>query len=197
MVGCWLLLIVVFSVAMAIYSHRGGLQASAPDHWPPNSKVNRSNNLPNFLLFIHPLCPCSKASVGELEKLMPYLENKAKVSVIFFHSEDLNSKFSSGSLFRKVASIPHVEIFQDSDGAELKRFSVETSGQALFYNLHGLLAFRGGITPERGHMGDNEGSLAIRKLVSGSHVNTWMTSVFGCPIKSPLSATPASWRKVK
>ncbi len=59
-------------------------------------------------------------------------------------------------------------------GAEL---GSSTSGQVLLYDPSGRLAFSGGITAARGHVGDNAGSDAIVGLVMGWPVVNTSTAV--------------------
>ena len=71
-----------------------------------------------------------------------------------------------------------------------------TSGQVLLYQPSGRLAFSGGITPARGHSGDNPGSDAVLSLVrrearqaDGVPVTC---RVFGCPLfDNPVIAPQA------
>ena len=56
-----------------------------------------------------------------------------------------------------------------------------TSGHALLFDRDGRLLFRGGITPARGHEGDNFGASAIAARLAGRPARA-EAPVFGCPI---------------
>ena len=59
-----------------------------------------------------------------------------------------------------------------------------TSGHALLFDRDGHLLFSGGITPARGHEGDNFGASAIAARLAGRPAPA-ETPVFGCPIAGP------------
>ncbi len=77
-------------------------------------------------------------------------------------------------------------VLRDSDGAEARRFGVETSGQTLLYDAHGTLIFSGGITGSRGHAGENARSeLALVALLTQGRPERRASGVFGCPLFAP------------
>ena len=92
----------------------------------------------------------------------------------------LDSSWAKTDLWHSASSIPGVRVFMDHDGAEARRFGVATSGQALLYDAQGRLQFAGGITPGRGHAGDNAGSEAIVSRVKLHSAGRSDTPVFGC-----------------
>ncbi len=72
---------------------------------------------------------------------------------------------------------------EDIQGREALRFGAATSGQTLLYDASGRLLFSGGITPARGHAGDNDGSDALLELLSGGSGRHHQTPVFGCSLR--------------
>src|SRR5256885_16495053 len=41
-----------------------------PASWPSASKIKRSPDQLTLVMLVHPRCPCSRASVGELARIM-------------------------------------------------------------------------------------------------------------------------------
>lgn len=80
-----------------------------------------------------------------------------------------------------------MNVVNDGDGVEAKRFGAFTSGQALLYDAQGQLRFSGGITDSRGHEGDNAGREAIEAILAGKTATTTLTDVFGCGLFAPAS----------
>jgi hypothetical protein len=76
-----------------------------------------------------------------------------------------------------------VSVAADDEGREHARFGVETSGHVLLYDAAGKLMFSGGITPSRGHSGDNTGRDAVVRLLRHGGVERTKTPVFGCSLK--------------
>ena len=77
----------------------------------------------------------------------------------------------------------------DPDGREARRFGVKGSGHVLLYEPSGDLVFSGGITPSRGHEGDNPGRSAVIDLINGGRAAVHRTPVFGCPLLDDPSST--------
>src|SRR5256885_6995371 len=44
--------------------------------WPAGSKLGSVPNRPTLVLFLHPRCPCSRASLAELEQLFASLKKE-------------------------------------------------------------------------------------------------------------------------
>ena len=81
----------------------------------------------------------------------------------------------------------------DPRAAEAGRFGVATSGHALLFDRDGRLLFSGGITPSRGHEGDNFGASAILARLDGRPAPA-ESPVFGCPIDAPGPDDPEDRR---
>lgn len=132
-------------------------------------------------MFVHPRCPCSQASVAELERLQARLAGQVDLRVVSLLPDDANSAWTDTPLCRRAALLPGVSIVTDAAGSEAYRFRAKTSGETLLYDSAGRLAYHGGITAARGHEGDNPGSDAIVSLVSGSDAPATCPA-FGCPL---------------
>ena len=112
-------------------------------------------------MLVHPQCPCSRASVSELAKLMAHAQGKVVAHVLFAKPEGAPADWTVGELWNAVSAIPGVHAQCDEGGMEARRFGAETSGQTMLFDAAGRLLFRGGITAARGHAGANAGSAAI------------------------------------
>jgi hypothetical protein len=170
------------------YANTPGEAAGAPDYWPQDALIQLVPNQPTLVVFAHPHCPCTRASLSQLARLMAKCRGKVTPTIVFYKPNDAAEGWEQTDLWRTAAAIPGANVVCDSDGAEAIRFGATTSGQTLLYDVHGKLLFRGGITAARGHEGDNEGQNAIEDLVND--VASWCheTAVFGCPIiTSPKS----------
>ncbi len=138
-------------------------------------------------MLAHPHCPCTRASVGELARLMTRCEGLLTARVLFFEPPDAPEGWVRTDLWRSAAAIPGVDVLEDESGVEAGRFGATTSGQTVLYDVNGRLLFRGGITGARGHAGDNAGRSAIVSLLTGGTAGRMETSVFGCALQAPRS----------
>lgn len=137
---------------------------------------------PTLLIFAHPKCPCTRATIGELEIIMSRFPGKLNAQVWFIHPDGVPGDWTESDLYRKTAAIPGVVVHLDNGLAEAKRFHAETSGEALLYDSNGKRMFQGGITVSRGHSGDNVGRDAVESLLRNPLPGQVRTPVFGCPL---------------
>jgi hypothetical protein len=173
--------------AMWSYATTPGHPAEPPRLWPASAPIMHREGRSTLLLFAHPQCECTRATLGELAILMAHANGKLDVDVFFYRPASESSAWARSDLWRTAAGIPGVHPLEDRDAEMAKRFGVFTSGQALLYSSAGLLLFQGGITAYRGHSGDNAGRSAITALLQGvvppaSRLPV-VTRVFGCSLR--------------
>lgn len=160
----------------------GGVTQSAPKMWPTESGIPRSPGRPLLVMIAHPHCPCSRATIGELALLMAQAPGLTDAHVLFYKPAGVPRDWHETDLWRASAQIPGVKVSVDTAGVEQRRFGVATSGHTVLYDAHGALQFSGGITPARGHSGDNAGRTAILSLLMGAPSDRHTTFVFGCSL---------------
>jgi hypothetical protein len=164
------------------YENSPGKSGTPPAAWPANSAIGRKTGLPTLVLFIHPHCPCSRATIGELAGLMAHSQGLVNANVVFVKPAGFSEAWEQTDLWTSALDIPAVHVSIDENGVEAQRFRSETSGQAALYSAPGLLVFSGGITGSRGHAGDNDGRTAILSILATGKAAKTETAVFGCPL---------------
>jgi hypothetical protein len=167
------------------YESAAGAPADPPARWPQATGVVRNAGQPTLVMLVHPQCPCSRATIGELSKLMTDCQGKVSATVLVLRPAGMPADWEKTDLWSGAAAIPGVTVITDEEGREAQRFGAATSGQALLYAADGTLLFSGGITESRGHGGDNAGRSTITSLVlhpSTSLAATAHTPVYGCPL---------------
>jgi hypothetical protein len=178
--GVWLLLITAAGFALSSYENRPGTSRGNPVQWPADSSLKIVKGRPALIMFAHPHCPCTRSSIGELNRLLTRVSTNISVQVVFMQPNIVPKDWTQTALWKSAAAIPGVTVLADSEGAEAKRFGAESSGYVVLYNEHGNLIFSGGITSARGHAGDNAGESAIIALLNNKNSNIRSTPVFGC-----------------
>jgi hypothetical protein len=181
----WLSVIVTATVLMFAYAATPGDGGAPPAVWPSASHVVREFSKPTLVMFVHPRCPCSRASIGELAALMAHVQGKAIVRVLFLEPAGTDPGWVETSSWREAAAIPGVVVQRDEDGAEASLFSMKTSGDSVLYAADGRLLFHGGITISRGHSGDNPGREALQALLQNQPAQLAQTPAFGCALFAP------------
>jgi hypothetical protein len=178
----WVIAIGTGLAMLAGYSNSPGAMQTVPLDWPMGSSIPLSHRHPTLVLFAHPRCPCTRASLGELEKIVARYPDAVAPWVVFLRPGGADDNWEKTDLRETAAAIPGVHVISDLRGAEARRFHAATSGQTLLYSDQGKLLFSGGITYARGHSGDNAGRAAIESCLAGHWQGYCQTPVFGCPI---------------
>jgi hypothetical protein len=185
-VGCvWFGGVVTGLSLLAQYETTAGAPGSAPRTWPRNSRIQLSDQGYTMVMFAHPKCPCTRASLGELAKILARCPNAVTTHVVFFKPSDTTETWDKTDQWLTAANTPGVHSMRDIDGEQARLFQAATSGQTLLYNSSGELLFNGGITLARGHVGDNLGRDAIESYLVGAIGEVRETPVFGCTILDP------------
>lgn len=182
-------LLVTWAVAVAVgwngvrmYEATPGRAGPPPSEWPVNSEIRRQSNCATLLLFAHPKCPCTRATIDELAIIMARCQGMVEAKVLFFKPSGTESAWAQTDLWHTADTIPRVTVLADSAAAEARRFSVTTSGHVLLYSQRGELLFSGGITSSRGHAGDNPGRIAIIDSLTTGTSDCSIAAVFGCSL---------------
>jgi hypothetical protein len=169
------------------YNHAAGAQSTPPEQWPEKVLINRNAEGDTLVMLAHPKCPCTRASIEELSKLMTSCKGRLTAHVLLVAPSASALDWPKTDLWTSAASIPGVTVSIDRDGREASQFGALTSGQVVLYDANGRLLFSGGITQSRGHSGDNAGRSAIESLVNRGTAEADRSLVFGCPLFDPDS----------
>ena len=168
--------------ALFDYERTPSAVAVPPDRWPGGSQLSADQVRPTFIMFVHPHCPCSRASLDELMLLATHRPGLLNPIVVFPRPRGVDAGWEKTDLWQSAQTIPGATIFCDVDGTESARFKARVSGESLLYDAAGTLLFHGGITGSRGHRGDNPGRSAVESLLAGTPVRLRRTPVFGCSL---------------
>jgi hypothetical protein len=166
------------------YEQAAGASGTALRDLPQETTIARRDGQYTLVMLIHPRCPCSRASLGELAELMAHVQGKVVATALFVKPAGAPEGWEKGDLWSSAAAIPGVTPVCDLDGAEAGRFSAETSGDTVLFSPQGKVLFRGGITGSRGHAGENPGHSSIAALLEGGSPLASQTPVFGCSLFS-------------
>ena len=177
--------------AMAVLNHYGavpGPSGSTPEVWPADSSLSLPARRERLLIFLHPQCPCSRATLRQLERALAHARRTTDVRAVVFSPSDRDTAWSRTGLVDAASRIRGLQVVMDRDGIESRRFGALTSGHVLLYDAQGQLAFSGGLTPARGHEGDCNGLQALIAQLRGEATAPDRAIVYGCPI-SPHGPT--------
>ena len=166
---------------LARYENTPGESSNSyPLVFPPDSRLEQNSERSTLIFFAHPKCPCTRASLRELSRLMTDLDGQMQAYVVLTKPENASADWAETNLRTRAEAIPNVRVLIDEDERETRLFQAHTSGLTLLYDRDGKLRFDGGITASRGHEGDNPGARAIFDIVTKDAGKTAETFVFGC-----------------
>ena len=148
--------------------------------WPIESSLPRRDDRATLVMFAHPQCACTRASISEFAKLMAQIRDQVMAHVVFLNHD--GADWNDSDNWKAASAIAGVTTSWDDGGREATRFGARTSGQTMLYDRSGRLTFSGGITPSRGHEGENIGSHEILALVRGRSESAVDSRVFGCAL---------------
>lgn len=171
------------------YQNQAGAAVAGLAVWPQTSKLQRPLEASHLVMFAHPKCPCTRASLGELAKVLTRSPG-LQATVVFFRPRDAAADWERTDLWRSAAAIPEIRCVVDPGGREAKRFGAATSGMTYLYDASGRLLYQGGVTASRGHHGDNAAADAVVAAArfgpaSPTKFRTACGEVFGCPLVAP------------
>jgi len=178
----WVLLVCVGLRSLLLYANTPGVPAHPPLELLPAGPLATGSGRYALLLFLHPQCPCSRASIGELARIVAREREKVAVTAYFYAPDRAHPDFAATDLWESAGRIPGVRRSIDIGAEAARHFGARTSGQALLYDPAGHLAFSGGLTLMRGHSGDNDGEEAILALLEGREPTRRTAPVFGCAL---------------
>jgi hypothetical protein len=186
----WAIAVGVGWAMMTDYEFRGFDQASkAVAQWPVGL-VERSLNRPTLVMCLHPKCPCSQATLSELERLLArpaVAAMRPVVLAVMTLPTDADGTWTNTLLIDRCRRLPEVRVELDRGGRIAAAFGAATSGEVLLFDAAGGLQFAGGVTVSRGHEGTSAGSDALAALLAGTPTATVSTPVFGCRLVAPAT----------
>jgi hypothetical protein len=180
----WLAACVGGSAVLLRYSSTPGEEGAALPQWPGDSRLALNRDRDTLVIAVHPHCPCTRASIVELNDLMLALKGRLGAYVLVMKPREFPVGWENTGLVESARRIPGTRVVIDLDGLEAARFGAKTSGQAVLYDDGGRLLFNGGITEGRGHIGDNAGLQRIVSLVKTGRADKNDSLVFGCPLNA-------------
>jgi hypothetical protein len=182
--AAWTVAVCAGTQRLMVYENRSAVPIQVSAEWPRSSRIQPRAGRFTLVLFAHPDCPCTRASLAEIEELLPHETGKLDVVAAFRKPGASEAQTRSSAMWAYAAAIPGILPLFDEDGREAGAFAATVSGQASLFDPQGRLVFRGGLTPTRGMVGDNFGLQAVKQRLKGAEARA-DAPVFGCSLLDP------------
>jgi hypothetical protein len=183
--GGWLALLSAGWWVMTAYEFKRDATTNSGgpiQQWPDDSQLPRVDGLDTMLVFLHPNCPCSRATVAELERLLSKLPNGTRplrLDIVATVPRSAAPSWAQTSLIERSMKLPHARLHVDRGGTEATRFGAEVSGTVMLFGSSGALRYAGGVTMSRGHEGGSAGRNALERILAREqHAASF--PAFGC-----------------
>lgn len=195
----WLAVMLAGMGALAAYSTSAGEAGQTPASWP--GQLGDRPRGWTLALAVHPRCPCTEASIRQLQRTFAMLEPPPSVVAAVYEPPPGEARAEAWprepDAADRLRSTLGARIVRDPGGEVALAFGGFTSGHAVLFDPEGDARFRGGVTPSRSHTGPNTGTAAIRALLRGERPPAASAPVYGCPLRDrdgcgdacPLSTT--------
>jgi hypothetical protein len=196
-IALWLATIAASSWVLARYQFAtlDSPVAKFVEHWPAGSQLPRQPNHSTLLLFLHPKCPCSRASLGELDRLFASVEGRADDTLDFVVDATIPAEcgddWLNSDILQHAKQIANAQIHFDRGGVEATAFGATTSGFVMLFDENGSRQFAGGVTESRGHEGESAGGYSLRRILCHEIESAENTPTFGCRLCLPEAGCPS------
>jgi hypothetical protein len=151
----------------------------------------RKSDRPLLVMAMHPRCPCTEASLGELSDLLARTQGACDALILRYQAPG----WPRGQAVENLGEA-RVPVIPDPEGKLAAGLGMETSGQCIFWDARGALRYYGGLTLSRGHRGRSPAQDAILVIVAGGNSTLKFAPVYGCSLLSDCSpASPDEHRR--
>lgn len=181
-VGAWAVVCASVLWVLWTYSNVATAQEGPPVGWSPPPEIDRPNDRPTLILFAHPKCPCTRATMAAVERLQREAHAAFATRVVFFEPVDADPLWRRTDLWSRAGRLADAKSVADPGGVITAGAGVVVSGCVALLDPDGALLFWGGITPSRGHEGESIGLTAIRSILRGHEPGRHRAPIFGCDI---------------
>jgi hypothetical protein len=170
--------------ALFAYEFKAADASAGGDTWPDTTGVLHSKNKTTLLFFAHAKCPCTAASVAELNRLLSAYGNQFDTTAVLVVPDGAGKDWENTAVAAAIRRLPDTVVIVDRSGAVARAFGARTSGETMVFGKNKALLFRGGVTASRGHEGSNQGIAALKEIASTRETSTVQFPVFGCALFS-------------
>ncbi len=178
----WSFGVVTIIGVTSVYEKTPGAMGSVPMRYPAE---DGEKPVIRLLVFLHPQCPCSLATVAELQHIVAGVHESVEMTTWVFLPENAPPDWLDTQVVARAKWLKEMNVKLDHEAQVARKFGVATSGHVLVYDGEGDLRFSGGITITRGHEGDNHAARTVHALVGeGASGPAVIMPVYGCGLYS-------------
>src|SRR5712692_3003643 len=126
---------------LASYENAPGVAAAAPSRWPTDSLIKPAPDRATLVMLTHPQCPCTRASIEELDKLMAHCQGRVDAYVLLLKPDGSSDEWVNTDMLKNGQRTPVVRVRVDEEGDDAHYFQAAILGQVILYGADGRLLF--------------------------------------------------------
>ncbi len=181
LIAAWAVCCLTGFGVLAHYGNTPGEAGAAQPDLSTLEQLALDETRPTVVMFVHPHCPCTAASLESLARLQRRFPDRLALRVVFCVPTGMEADWHEAKLWHHAGRLPSCQRIVDTGGGLCRSAGAATSGTVGVYDPNGRLRFWGGITPSRGHAGDSPGADAIARYLSQQPYDE-RSDVYGCPL---------------
>ena len=178
----WILMLLGGISLLTWYSNKAGATGNPPESLSATVPVTDRTKPYQLLMFVHPRCSCTHASIRELKRLLTHCSESVSCTFFSFLPSGETEEWAQSGILKSINDLPDVKVLDDINGEWATAFGVRTSGHILLYDSEQKLRFSGGITISRGHEGTSRANSILAGLITDRVQSSHSYPTFGCPI---------------
>src|SRR4051812_19835544 len=94
----WLAAACIGIAMLTAYSNIPGPASRTSADWPAGTRLELNRTGATLIVFAHPQCPCSRATVGELEKIEVLNHGELQTYVVFIEPQSVGDDWDDTDL---------------------------------------------------------------------------------------------------
>jgi hypothetical protein len=165
---------------LASHAYRQAATTSGVATWPQLGADFLADEKTRIVVFAHPGCPCTRATVAELAEVLADCPADASAAVVFVTAGLPDDVVSNSDTVAAARQTNNVIVVLDDDAQIAARYGATVSGETFAFNAAGRRIFHGGITAARGHRGTSGGRELLEQAIRNPAADTGEAPVFGC-----------------
>lgn len=186
----WIVLIAGGFTILNVHAATPGPQRSGELTLTDLPAPDRQGSEWTAVLFVHPHCPCTDASLIELADTLDAAKAPVRRIIVCVEPPNAPAGWSDAPLFT-TAKQRGFQVLLDRNATLAAKAGAATSGHTFLLDPSGKPRFSGGVTASRGHRGPSAGTAAIlQDLTDPNATPSATTPVYGCPLTNPTTPNP-------
>src|SRR4051812_38506323 len=111
--GLWVIGLGIGFGVLSHYENTPGIKGAVISDWPATSRIPRLTNRATLIMFLHPQCPCSMASIEQFSTLLKTFRGNVDAHVVFFKPRNSADDWAKSDLWNIARKLPNIHIHFD------------------------------------------------------------------------------------